>query len=261
MAKNAKLKRELLHGPLLKIERAKQHVIDLNGKIADYIASNPFELRIGERKDSHSRIVYVKAKEPVPDAFALIVGDTVHNLRTALDFVCYGMVRDKAPKPDKVGFPFASRGAQGLTGAIATRQMQVAPKKVIDEIYSLQPYPTGNKVLYAVKAMAEREKHHFIVTVGRTMELTAHQLGILIGGHRVSNLDPRMRLATTGDMTVLMGEPSAATFDKKADFQPPFSVGFDQREALPNEPVIPALSQMVMVTEDAVRRLARAYFS
>lgn len=126
MANSAKLKHQLLLGPLKKIERAKQHVNDLHRRVDEYVSSKPFQLRIRERSDPHDRLVYIEAQKPVPDDFALIVGDTVHNLRSGLDHLCWGMIGDKAAKPRQVGFPFVET-AENLGSCIATRQMNIAP--------------------------------------------------------------------------------------------------------------------------------------
>ncbi len=77
MVGNAKLKRELLRGPLAKIERAKEHVHELNGQVAEYLGGNPFQLRIRERSNPHDRLVYIEAKKAVPEHFALILGGAV----------------------------------------------------------------------------------------------------------------------------------------------------------------------------------------
>ncbi|WP_016744351.1 hypothetical protein [Rhizorhabdus wittichii] len=257
----AKLKWELLRDPLAKINRAKKHITDLNGQITEYLADNPFELRIRQRSEPADRLIYVKAKPAIPNDFALIIGDAVHNLRTALDFICYSIASPKAPNRSKIGFPFVGR-AENLAGAINTRQMNVAPKHVIDEIHALQPYPDGNKYLHAVKSMDERDKHHFIILVGYGIELTLEQLRVLVGPEQAAGVPAGVgKVSTLGDFIVILrGHGPVESFDRKADFQPPFFIGFGPTEALIGQQVIPALKAMVDAAEDAVYRIARAYF-
>jgi hypothetical protein len=252
---------ELVRGPLLKIERAKQHVTDLDGKISEYVAGTPFELRVREREQLRDRLIYIQAEPPIPDEFALILGDAVHNLRTALDHLIFAIVRDEAPQPRQVGFPFVEK-EESLTSAIATRQVHIAPKEVIAALHALKPYPAGNKYLHAVKSIDERDKHHFILTVGLGIELTFSQLGNLVGAARLPGLVPtNARVATVGDFCVqLSAEEAKPDSDRKADFQPPFTIGFGQGETLVGEPVIPALKQMASATEDAVLRLGAAAY-
>lgn len=257
---DAKKKRELLNGPLLKVERAKHHVLDLDRQVTDYLTTKPFQLRIRQSENPPQRLVYVEAKEPIPAHFALIIGDAVHNLRSALDHLCFGMVGDKAKNPSGVGFPFAKGGSQSLAGAITTRQMHLAPKEVIDEIHNLQPYEGGKLYLNAVKVLDERDKHHFIVTVGTALQFTVAQLEDLVGD-RIGHLPGHVEVSTVGDFVMpLDGSKPFEIFDKEANFQPPLTIGFAHGEALSGMPVIPSLNNMVKVTQDAIRELGAAFF-
>ena len=251
----------LLRGPLAKIERAKSHIGDLNGQISAYLSGGPFELRVRQSDNPPERLVYTETREPIPPTLSLILGDAVHNLRAALDHLCFAMVGSKAPNPKQVGFPFVE-GPDSLASAIATRQMNVASKYVVDEIHALKPYPSGNKYLHAVKSVDERDKHHFIVTTGLGIEVSIAQLQQLVGPDRIECDDPHHTFASTiGDFLVQLHlDAPVECFDKKADFQPQFTIGFGEGETLMSAPVIPALSEMAIHTEDAVHRLADAFF-
>jgi hypothetical protein len=108
--------------------------------------------------------------------------------------------------------------------------------------------------------MDERDKHHFILSTVYSIELTVPQLGTLIGQHHVAHLPPSAVVSTGGGFVITLGEKEAtASFDKEADFQPPFSIGFGEGEAMVSSPVIPALKMMCEATEDAIIRLAAAY--
>jgi hypothetical protein len=170
------------------------------------------------------------------------------------------MVGDKAKNPAGVGFPFAKAGGQSLSGAITTRQMHLAPKEVIDEIHNLQPYPGGKLYLNAVKVLDERDKHHFIVTVGTAVMFTVAQLGSLVGRDKLSGLADHLHMSTVGDFIVnLEGAEVLESFDKETDFQPAFTIGFAEGEELNGMPVLPSLKNMVSVTEDAIFRLMTAF--
>lgn len=245
----------IFEGPLLKIQRAKQHVADLDIHITEYLENDPFVLKVRQGLNPPQRLIYVEASHPMPTGLSLIIGDAVHNLRTALDHLCFAMVGTKTKKPRNVGFPFA-KGKQSLGGAIATRQMHLAPPRVQKELHALEPYPGGNKYLQAVKALDERDKHHFILTVGVGIEMTGAQFGTLVGPSNVPALGSGERIATVGDFCMAL-DPTATIeiFDKEAEFQPAFTIGFGQEEELASEPVIPSLIHMVNETERAVHRL------
>lgn len=247
-------------GPLAKLDRAQKHIVDLNGQMAEFLQATPFELRVRQTQDPPWRVIYVEAKHTIPEYFPLILGDAVHNLRTALDHLCFGMVGDKTKSPGQVGFPFPKSGSDGLVSAIATRQMHLAPKEVIREIHALQPYAGGNRYLTAVKVLDERDKHHFILTVGVSANFTARQLGSLVGQDLVAHLPPELQIAAVGNFGVSL-QPHEATevFDKKADPQPPLTIGFAEGEELANLPLIPSLAKMVSATHDAIWKLGSAW--
>jgi hypothetical protein len=260
MAGSASLKHELLSGPLKKIERAKKHVNDLNRQITEYLAAEPLRLRIRQRDNPPSRLIYIDAKPAIPNDFPLIVGDAVHNLRSAIDHICWGMVGDKAKNPRSVGFPFVEL-EERLSSAIATRQMNVAPKNVVDEIHALQPYPSGNKYFHAVKALDERDKHHVLLIVGYGVELRLAEFSSLVGPERLIGfeIDETHRISSVGDFVMPL-DPPVEIFDREADFQPTFTIGFGDGEALVGLPLVSSLKAMTEATEDAVRRLAAAFF-
>ncbi len=260
MAGTSRRKHELVSGPLKKIKRAQQHINDLNREVTEFLSRKPFQLRVSEKRDPHRRIIYIKAKEPIPEIITMILGDAVHNLRSAIDQLAWGIVGSKAKKPRQVGFPFVET-AEALSSAIATRQMNVAPEKVIEEIHLLQPYPSGNKYLHAVKSLDETDKHRNILIVATGLEISAQRLQEMIEPHKLP-VPMNVIISVVGDWSIdLTDTPPAATFDKEADFQPAFTIGFGQGEALESFPLIMALANMADATEAAVRRIAKAAFS
>lgn len=255
------LEHEIALGPLLKVQRARQHINDLDWLVTDYLTKVPFQLRVRQSINPPQRLIYIQAKHSIPEHIALILGDAVHNLRTALDQLCFGMVGDKTARPEGVGFPFCKRG-DGLGGAISTRQMHLAPAGVKDVIHELRPYPGGNKYLHAIKVLDERDKHHVILTVGLGVQMSGAQLGSLIGGENIPGLGPNEQIATVGDFIVALDPTLPITsFDNPTDFQPPFTVGFGQGEELVSEPVIPSLLSMTQETEHAITRMMYAFLA
>jgi hypothetical protein len=139
--------------------------------------------------------------------------------------------------------------------------MHVAPKQVIDELHALQPYASGNTNLNAVKVLDERDKHHFVLTVAYSMQLRMDQLATLVGGELEPGLPPDMTIGTSGGFILSLEEAEAdESFDKDADFQPSFNVGFGQGETLSGLPIVAVLKNMLVATEDAILRLTAAYF-
>jgi hypothetical protein len=260
MVSNSTRKKDLLAGPLRKIERANHHIHDLRERVNEYLREALFQIKIRNTSSPEKRWVYTEEKNPIPPDVALITGDVVHNLRSALDHICWGMVVPIVTKKGSVGFPFVETQDK-LEDAIKARQMNLAPKRVIEELRSLEPYPDGNKFLHAVHSMNNVDKHRNILVVGTNLGFTVEQFQALTGLSNVSGA-PDLLVSTTGDFVVTL-DPSANLTppEEIAAIQPSFTIGFADSEALAGLPVVYSLELMSQVTENAVRRLARAFFS
>ncbi len=93
----------LFMSALLKVERAQQHIAALI-TIRDAFTQKPHNL--GFYNESQEMVVEVRLREPIPTAFALTIGDAVHNLRTALDHATWELVGIDGGKQDRrLAFP------------------------------------------------------------------------------------------------------------------------------------------------------------
>jgi len=73
----------------LKIERAKEHIGDLDVAVRAFWESRPYEVST-KRDDQTRKLIYYASKvERTPDRLATITGDIIQNLRSALDHLAY----------------------------------------------------------------------------------------------------------------------------------------------------------------------------
>ena len=63
----------------LKIERADEHIADLQAKIRSFFDSNPYKIATKRDPNTRQLIYYVDSVEPVPVAFTTITGDILNN--------------------------------------------------------------------------------------------------------------------------------------------------------------------------------------
>src|SRR5262245_46372286 len=99
---------------LLKVERAKEHRDALDAYIRDTFAIDANRPRLGVKSDPETgeQILYINYM-PELDGFAnrcsLILGDAVHNLRSALDRLAYQLAHRSTSgniqKPKSIQFP------------------------------------------------------------------------------------------------------------------------------------------------------------
>jgi hypothetical protein len=75
------------------MDRAAFHIRDLRAKFDDFIALDPWSVkRVPTTNEHESRLVFVKNR-PIPLEFGTIIGDAVHNMRSALDAIAYALAR------------------------------------------------------------------------------------------------------------------------------------------------------------------------
>ncbi len=172
-----------LPGYALKLGRADEHLDALDDASKKWFDTNPYG--IADQIDPRTRIHYVRATknaEPSP-TFGLLIGDTLHNLRSGLDQLTYSLaVKNRGiPLPPTVErnseFPiFDSR--KGFQTGRVRRIGEIHPEAQA-RIQSLQPYRMWG-------------------------DETKHPLWLL---YELSNLDKhrRMALAASGQMDMGMG--------------------------------------------------------
>ena len=90
----------------LKIERANQHIEELNGVIQGFMATNPY--RVVSKRDAKTseHVIYVETAHPLPLMVPLIAGDVIQNLYSSLDYLATELVAANGQNPStKTAFP------------------------------------------------------------------------------------------------------------------------------------------------------------
>lgn len=151
-------------GPQLKIARARHHIADLAAQAAEFFDLY-WRVVVSEDPETNQRSLIVEADKPVPREFSLLVGDAVHNLRSALDLAIWSVVSPRnPPKPDRVQFPFCAK-ADDLHAAICDRQVNLAGSHVVQIVNEARPYSGGDDELVGLHRCSIGDKHRLIVTV------------------------------------------------------------------------------------------------
>src|SRR5271170_4894958 len=79
----------------LKIERARKHIDDVDALVLTFVNSDFYAISVEDNVERQAQFLRFDInKSPFPfHKAALHVGDALHNLRSALDLMCYGIVR------------------------------------------------------------------------------------------------------------------------------------------------------------------------
>ena len=130
-----------------KIHWAQQHAEKLAAEVAEFLNLSPYRVEIRVDSDARRKSGLISVDRIPPDAISLLVGDVVHNLRSALDHLAGRLVElgpdDPTVKPQaKPEFPIYWQRTE--YSAYGARKMRGAPDAVLELVEQLQPFAPKN---------------------------------------------------------------------------------------------------------------------
>jgi len=155
-------------GSRLKVERAYKHISDINSILEVFIGSDFYDLTIDKHFDTGENFLRCNIKSRLEEErLALIVGDALHNLRSALDLLYYETVALCNGTSTKwTRFPFTD------TREELVRRLNSALKKkqITSSVYNLilsvvKPYQVGNVALWTLDDLNITDKHQLLIPV------------------------------------------------------------------------------------------------
>lgn len=229
----------------LKVERAKKHIRDLDVAVRSFCESKPYTL--GTKPHPVAEIehttLYVSSIKPVPNDFALIVGDAVHNLRSSLDHLAWQLVEAGGGIPNKdTCFPIChgTKGSQQYASAIGKgeiKKMRVGAEKAL---CAVQPYITRDDTLWLIHEVDRIDKHRLLITVVSTM----NRWGVdMLKGQTMWFSEERFLPLVLGDEIVNI---PTSTYNRQTheDFKLGIDVAFGKPEIAEGHLVLLTLNQM-----------------
>lgn len=208
------MKRRSLNDPLRKIERAHEHLEVLEQEIREFLESKPYRATREENAQVPDYILYAfRLEKPAPRRLGLIVGDVVHNLRSALDQLAWQLARCTTETPfHRTAFPiFKERTA--ATRKLFHQMLRDVPPKAREIIEEMQPYHRGDTAeidpLWILDKLWNIDKHRVILPLPFRMTLPP------VEGSGYVHQDVK------DDGTILVGIPKS--FEPEKNFEPQIS--------------------------------------
>lgn len=161
-----------LDGADLRIERAKHHLAELNTLESAYRLAHEKDLVIDF--DSSAKITSVRLKEEaklIPPIFSVILGEAVYNLRAALDYLVFELVRlDWERTQNRAKFLIEDSSAS-FWGKVNGRNkpLQGLSDRHLGMIEDLQPYKR-HEWLKLLREISNLDKHRELTATRTTME-------------------------------------------------------------------------------------------
>jgi hypothetical protein len=153
------------HGARLKIERANQHINDLYLQSREFSNTDPYSILVEDNPETGDSVLKISMDQVTPDRMLLTVGDTIHNLRSALDFAMSDIEFNTTGTRDPhTHFPIRPTRNE-LIAAVNGGLKKKAPKAVIDFIVdTIQPYKRGiGEPLWSLNALDIEDKHRLLI--------------------------------------------------------------------------------------------------
>ena len=168
-----------LIGPRAKISRAVQGVNHLAAELSAFASTTPYQIIIYDDLDTRHRIFQVRVLRQPPAELGVLIGEIVHNLRSALDHVaCILPLKEGALRHAKPFFPIYLRRDPDPSN----RQLSCFTKGhrlmgITDEAFaiveSLQPYhrtqDPERDPLAVLEALWNWDKHNALHIVGAAL--------------------------------------------------------------------------------------------
>jgi hypothetical protein len=155
-------------GSRLKVERANKHISDIDSLLQAFVNSDFYNLTVEKDADSGENVLRVAINAGIPaEEYALIIGDALHNLRSALDLVYYETVILCAGTPSKWTKFFVEDTREKLKSRLdsALKKKQIT-KLVHSLIFDVvKPYQTGNSAIWTLDDWNITDKHQLLVPV------------------------------------------------------------------------------------------------
>lgn len=164
-----------LDGVQWKLARAREHHETLYGA-AEALAEHDF-YGLATEQDRKGRLVFRAINvRPIPPGWGVLIGDCVHNLRSALDHLMFAICHPTPEQEHTVQFPiFSRRDSKGGRGGFrdARGMTPGAPRGVRTVLESLQPYhrrkwPEAIR-LAQLRELANWDKHRLLLTAAASI--------------------------------------------------------------------------------------------
>ena len=236
-----------LVGARAKIDRARRHLLELTSDIQEFQSAHHYE--VIEEADPHTGdwVYRVRIDQDIPLEWGAIVGDVIHNLRSALDFGAWQLVCAAGGTPNRAtAFPITEKTE--IFGLEANHRLQGASPQAMRLIKHLRPYSGGNEALWTLHQLDIIDKHRLLLPVG-----LAHRPGRFSCTIRVNDgepiesppppISPKDELFPLKDGMELFRVNAGASEQELSPFTFTFDIAFGDGQVVDGEPVLLALKQ------------------
>lgn len=245
-----------LQSPKIKVSRAKTILGEVQHCIDDFLSSTPCDLLRGPHEETPGEhVILVKVGDDIPQSIPAMVGDVIHNARSALDHVaCCLASQNGARNTNGVSFPFSRIGKDHLQ-EVAKNKIKKLSKDAQEAVLDLQPYRGGNHPLWILHELDLIDKHRALLMCG---VVTSRFHGEFSSDYPIKMSLPPI-YGSLKEGIHLFTIPEDAEFNQK--LQVDINVGFNELVELQGQPVIAILNDSIKLVESIISSFEARFFS
>ena len=230
----------------IKVERAREHIRDLESEIAGFRNRNPYRV-MSERNAQHGGTdAVVRVLEPVPTAWSAIASDAIHNLNVALDYMWQRAVHgSKVARGDY--FPVCANPEEAERRFKGRQSGRV--QQAVKVLRDAGAFSAANP-FHAIREFDNTDKHDTISLVACYLPEWGIDIGRSVGARRPIVFRQRFAEWRSIEDGLVLYSLAATLSEVDVDHELPFEIVFGQPEALKGEPVIPAIQRLAQAVDD-----------
>jgi hypothetical protein len=225
----------------LRLRRASYHLQRFENEVRQWMDEGPYQIVSEPQPEQRQKVFRVEILSSPPPELGLLIGDYLHNLRSALDNLAYDLARAHRGGPlsrsvaKDSQFPifkdrdqFMSRGMNQIRGVAPEAQ------KIIEE---LQPYQRGNEFAYDrlwwLRELSNNDKHRLL----QPMLLYPTGVGMAVS-KAFDVFDVQVEFGPVEHGAVIARAPYSDAVGAEIDVPPHIvlSVGLEQGSPIPTLP-------------------------
>lgn len=152
-----------LIGPRLKLERAALHIREFEALSETYFADEPYTICVDQHPDNGPSLKAVFHRT-IPPMASAIVGDFIHNLRSALDHLAADMIRASGKIVTRdTRFPIHN-SKEGFEGGVPKDLMGAEPR-FMQFVMELKPYESTpeKRSFNDIARLNNDDKHNLLI--------------------------------------------------------------------------------------------------
>jgi len=254
-----------------KVKRSYAQTQDVNSLISATYGNGGYTVGSHLNADG-TQEAWVFQFEAVPEDLPIMIGEVLHNLRTALDHLAVALAVQHSGSSSGVYFPFGK--SKDIFENEVRRKTKKLPRDAVNLIRSLKPYKGGNDLLWSIHDLNREDKHirlaPFVVNFGMLFStLIVYDSAFSVTGNRrgqhlATKLGHEM-LRKGPDPVIGKNEYEFLTLAPggkfEGDFKPTINISLAEVPSAKNQPVAAVLNQMSNLTERILLTFKRRFFS